>query len=51
MGSVLASGDTVCTEIEHGKPDLIVVLHGSGAVAWHGVQRLWPPRAWPLCRP
>jgi hypothetical protein len=31
----------ICDEIETGAPDLIVVLHCSGAVVWRGVTRWW----------
>ena len=34
-------GQVICHEIEHERPDLIVVLHGSGAVVWHTVEQLW----------
>lgn len=34
-------GQAICHEIEYERPDLIVVLHGSGAVVWHAVEQLW----------
>ena len=34
----------ICNEIETTAPDLIVVLHCSGAVVWRAVERLWSAR-------
>lgn len=40
----------ICNEIETTAPDLIVVLHCSGAVVWRAVERLWSARCASLCR-
>ncbi len=32
---------TICTELETNRPDVVVVLHRSGAVVWHAVETVW----------
>ena len=32
---------TICTELQTDRPDVIVVLHRSGAVVWHAVATVW----------
>ena len=32
---------TICTELQTNRPDVVVVLHRSGAVVWHAVETVW----------